>query len=120
MCFFQSLTAAFNCYNLQYLLARILSLDNVGAFFFLNNDQKTHRPNSYQRVVLIPNRASQPLIGCVLISHTTRLALKSKDFYHRTFNRGSVRSVGKACDCRAGGRGFDSRGRTNTQGLKIS
>ena len=33
--FFQSLTAAFNCYNLQYLLATILSLDNVGAFFFL-------------------------------------------------------------------------------------
>ena len=33
--FFQSLTAAFNCYNLQYLLAIILSLDNVGAFFFL-------------------------------------------------------------------------------------
>ena len=23
-------------------------------------------------------------------------------------------------DCRAGGRGFDSRGRTNTQGLKIT
>ena len=29
--FFQSLTAAFNCYNLQYLLAIILSLYNVGA-----------------------------------------------------------------------------------------
>ena len=30
------------------------------------------------------------------------------------FNGGSVRSVGKACDCRAGGRRFDSCGRTNT------
>ena len=29
--FFQSLTAAFNCYNLQYLLAIIVSLHNVGA-----------------------------------------------------------------------------------------
>ena len=26
----------------------------------------------------------------------------------------------RAHDCRAGGRGFDSRGRTNTQGLKIT
>ena len=29
-------------------------------------------------------------------------------------------SVGGAPDCRAGGRGFDSRGWTNTQGLKIT
>ena len=34
------------------------------------------------------------------------------------FNRGRISSVGRALDCRAGGRGFDSRGRTNTQGLK--
>ena len=27
---------------------------------------------------------------------------------------------GRALDCRGGGRGFDSRGRTNTQGLKIA
>ena len=38
--FIQSLTAAFNCYNLQYLLATILSLDNVGAFFFLTMTRK--------------------------------------------------------------------------------
>ena len=36
------------------------------------------------------------------------------------FNRGRTSSVGRALDCRAGGRGFDSRGRTNTQGLKIT
>ena len=30
----------FNCYNLQYLLATILSLDNVGAFFFLTMTRK--------------------------------------------------------------------------------
>ena len=36
------------------------------------------------------------------------------------FNRGRTSSVGRALYCRAGGRGFDSRGRTNTQGLKIT
>ena len=35
---------------------------------------------------------------------------------------GRISSVGRApgLDCRAEGRGFDSRGRTNTQGLKIT
>ena len=37
-----------------------------------------------------------------------------------TKNRGRINSVGRALDCRVGGRGFDSRGRTNTQGLKIT
>ena len=36
------------------------------------------------------------------------------------FDRGRISSVGRALDCRAGGRGFHSRGRTNTQGLKIT
>ena len=30
-----------------------------------------------------------------------------------------ISSVGRVLDCRTGGRGFDSRGQTNTQGLKI-
>ena len=34
--------------------------------------------------------------------------------------RGSASSVGTALNCRAGGSGFDSRGRTNTQDLKIT
>ena len=33
---------------------------------------------------------------------------------------GRISSVGRAFDCRAGGRGFDSRGRTITQGLKMT
>ena len=33
---------------------------------------------------------------------------------------GRVSSVGRAFDCREEGRGFDSRGRTNTLGLKIT
>ena len=32
---------------------------------------------------------------------------------------GLAHAVGRALDCRAEGRGFDSRGGTNTQGLKI-
>ena len=35
-------------------------------------------------------------------------------------NSGKIRSDGRALECRAGGRGFDSRGWTNTQGLKIT
>ena len=34
--------------------------------------------------------------------------------------RGRISSVGRAFDCRAGGRGFDTRGRTITQGLKMT
>ena len=30
----------------------------------------------------------------------------------------NISSVGRAIDCRAGGRGFDSPGLTNTEGLK--
>ena len=35
-------------------------------------------------------------------------------------DRGRTSSVGGALDCRAGGRGFDFRGRTDTQGLEIT
>ena len=35
------------------------------------------------------------------------------------FDCGRINSVGRALDCRQGGRGINSRGRTNTQGLKI-
>ena len=36
------------------------------------------------------------------------------------FHRGSVSLVCRGCDCGAGGRGFDSQGWANTQGLKIT
>ena len=35
-------------------------------------------------------------------------------------NRGRISSVGRAFDCRTGGRRFESRGRTITQGLKMT
>ena len=50
---------------------------------------------------------------------------KNKQTNKQTINllkptRGRISSVGRAPDCRVGGRGFDSRGRTNTQSLKIT
>ena len=36
------------------------------------------------------------------------------------YNRDRVSSVGRALDCVVEGRGFDSRGRTKTQHLKIT
>ena len=47
------------------------------------------------------------------------LLLQSKKFSN-SFNRGKISSVSRALDCRAGGRGFNSRGRTNTQVLKTT
>ena len=41
------------------------------------------------------------------------------DCFH-VFNRSRISSVVRALDCRAGGRGFDSRDGTNTQGLKMT
>ena len=53
-------------------------------------------------------------------SPTRSLLLNSHFAVCSHFDRGRISSVGRALDCRAGGRGFDSRGRTNTQGLKIT
>ena len=39
---------------------------------------------------------------------------------HKPEFSGRVSSVGRTFDCREEGRGFDSRGGTNTQGLKIT
>ena len=41
--FFQSLTAAFNCYNPQYLLLQFFLSIDVGAFFFLTMTRKPTR-----------------------------------------------------------------------------
>ena len=38
--------------------------------------------------------------------------------FHAIIISGRISSVGRVLDCRAGGRGFDSQGRSNTQGLK--
>ena len=47
------------------------------------------------------------------------LYLSQNDKFSNIY-RGRISSVGRVFDCGAGGRGFDSRGRTNTQGLKIT
>lgn len=41
-------------------------------------------------------------------------------FFIVSYDRGRIGSVGRALDYNAGGRRFDLRGRTNTQGLKIT
>ena len=46
--------------------------------------------------------------------------VKTEQAYEKCKIKGRISSVGRALDCRAGGRGFNSRGRTNTQGLKIT
>ena len=43
-----------------------------------------------------------------------------KFFLYSFFVRGRIISVGRALDCRFGGRGFDFQGWTITQGLKIT
>ena len=55
------------------------------------------------------------LAGFVLDSN-----VKTEQAYEKCKIKGRISSVGRALDYRAGGRGFDSRGRTNTQGLKIT
>ena len=47
-------------------------------------------------------------------------ALLFSNFSSTFVNRSRISSVGRALDCRAGGHGFDSRDRTNTQRLKIT
>ena len=42
------------------------------------------------------------------------------NFQMEWFNRSRISSVGRAFDRRAGGRGFESRGRAITQGLKMT
>ena len=47
--------------------------------------------------------------------HLVRIRLRCM-----SLNCGRISSVGRALNCRAGGRGFDFRDRTDTQGLKIA
>ena len=46
--------------------------------------------------------------------------VKTEQAYEKFKIKGRISSVGRALDCRAGGRGFNSRDRTNTQRLKIT
>ena len=78
-CFFQSLTAAFNCYNLQYLLAIILSLYNVGAFFSLT---MTRKPTHLTHINAIINRHDvlHPFEKTFATVHWVRLDLACHSF----------------------------------------
>ena len=58
--------------------------------------------------------------GRVSVLSLTQLTRGFKQLTAIVLTRGRINSVGRALDCRAGGRGFDSRGRTNAHGLKIT
>ena len=73
--FFQSLTAAFNCYNFQYLLATILSLDNVGTFFFLTMTRKPTRLTHINNATINRHDALQPSEKSFETVHRVRLDL---------------------------------------------
>ena len=80
--FFQSLTVASNCYKLQYWLATILSLDNVGAFFFLTMTRKpTHLTHINETInrhdVLHPSEKSFATV------HRVRLDLACHSFSNK-------------------------------------
>ena len=76
----------------------------MGSFPEREND-----PNSVLKSLL--SAFTHPYTKC-----SCRVMKKISNSFHR---RG-ISSVGRALDCREGGRGFDCRGRTNTQGLKIT
>ena len=58
--------------------------------------------------------------GRVSVFSLTQLMRGFKELTAIVLNRGRINSVGRALDCRAGGGRFDSRGRTNGHGLKIT
>ena len=80
----------------------------------------------FPRVKLFFCRANKQMNdkNVCLIIHSGMVVTKFCYYNQRisqiSFNRGKISSVGRALDCRAGGRGFDSRDRTNTQGLEIT
>ena len=79
-CVFQSLTAAFNCYYLQYLLATILSLDNVGAFFFLTMTRKPTRLTHINNATINRHDVLHPSEKSFATVHRVRLDLACHPF----------------------------------------
>ena len=73
------MTAVFNCYNLQYLLATILSLHNVGAFFSLT---MTRKPTHLTHINAIINRHDvlHPFEKTFATVHWVRLDLACHSF----------------------------------------
>ena len=109
----------FNCYNLQYLLATILSLDNVGAFFFLTMTRKPTRLTCINNATINRHDVLYPSEQSFATVHRVRLDLACHAF--STDVKGFLLQNFQPRQCSLSRyRGFDSRGRTNTQGLKIT
>ena len=62
----------------------------------------------------------RPPVYLCMSSHYILLVLKTHFYNIKVTAAVLAQSVERVVDYRAGGRGFDSRGRTNTQGLKIT
>ena len=72
--------------------------------------------------LLSPTRRFIPRLPTCLLGNLIYYCYSKEielDCFH-VFNRSRISSVVRALDCRAGGRGFDSRDGTNTQGLKMT
>ena len=85
--FFQSLTAAFNCYNFQYLLATILSLDNVGTFFFLTMTRKPTRLTHVNNASINRHDVLHPSVKSFETVHRVRLDLACHLFSTKVMQR---------------------------------
>ena len=77
-------------------------------------------------VVVVPSSGTtttfcelKPLLECISQFLSLVMSMSLYVQIKCTCLAGLAQSVG-ALDCRVGGRGFDSRGRTNTQGLEMT
>ena len=77
--------------------------------------KKANRPSEY--TPSLTDLITCSFLTCVIFDCRKAFVALAR---RRSLKRGRISSVGRAFDCRAGGRGFDSRGRTITQGLKIT
>ena len=93
-------------------LIRGLCINGYGELLFKPNKVPTGAESAL-RMISIPSTVNKT-IHFLLVTETNVEWMRKHD------NRGRTSSVGRALDCRAGGRGFDSRGRTNTHGLKMT
>ena len=106
MCLSANLKIRIYNHKLHYLLAIILSLHNVGAFF---SSTMTRKPTHLTQINAIINRydvlhpfektfAMQPFIGCVLISFSTKVKGFLLQNFHILGNQGILFTAYPAAD----------------------
>ena len=73
----------------------------------------------YRQALYVYNEKSWHLAEVCVLLLLAFLFFTSVFFSEETFYRGRVSSVGRALDCRAGGRGFDSRRQLRSEGTSF-